>query len=63
MSQAIVLSQDKQDETRKVLPWTLAMGLSVALLLLQTMKTRLLILLLPLLPIKKPLLPPFHYNN
>ena len=37
MSQAIVLSQDKQDETRKVLPWTLAMGLSVALLLLQTM--------------------------
>lgn len=37
MSQAIVLSQDKQDETRKVLPWILAMGLSVALLLLQTM--------------------------
>ena len=37
MSQAIALSQDKQDETRKVLPWALAMGLSVALLLLQTL--------------------------
>jgi len=37
MSNAIALSQDKQDETRKVLPWALAMGLSVALLLLQTL--------------------------
>ena len=37
MSQALALSQDKQRETRKTLSWALAMGLSVALLLLQTL--------------------------
>ncbi|WP_439140657.1 Do family serine endopeptidase [Planktotalea sp.] len=37
MSQAIALSQDTQRENRKALSWALAMGLSVALLLLQTL--------------------------
>jgi serine protease Do len=37
MSQALALSQDTQRENRKALSWALAMGLSVALLLLQTL--------------------------
>ncbi len=37
MSQAIALLQDAQRETQRTLPWALAMGLSVALLLLQTL--------------------------
>ncbi len=37
MSQALALSQDKTRDARKALPWALAMGLSVALLLLQTL--------------------------
>ena len=37
MSQAIALSHDTQRENRRLLPWALAMGLSVALLLLQTL--------------------------
>ena len=37
MSQALALSQDTQRENRKALSWALAMGLSVSLLLLQTL--------------------------
>ncbi|MEP5152114.1 Do family serine endopeptidase [Planktotalea sp.] len=37
MSQAIALSHSPRQEARKALPWALAAGLSIALLLLQTM--------------------------